>query len=433
MHLRQVLQPQNLNLYIKESKTMAMINGTVSNDTPIGTSKADTPSVLDVDDLLGGLRDLLSGENFDLDSFGLPSDANVVAGGGGNPIIVIHLENINNVNQTITVSNRGLNAGRGQFVGNFANTNQQNEINILVGREGAENLLGGLAANVPTGSNGNNVLTGGLSGNIMNPVDFTGTFTLLGGTGSDDLTGGTGNDTLDGGNGKDVLHGGLGDDDMNGEVGNDIVFGDDGDDGINGGVGNDQLRGGNGNDFLNGEENKDRLIGGKGNDILVGGFGNDKLTGGTGNDIFKFDTSNQGVDTLTDFSVVNDTIHVSASDFGGGLTAGATITVDQFRLGSSAQDASDRFIYNRQTGSLYFDVDGTGATEKTQLAKLAASPAITNIDIFAVEIICCLCSLPFQRGLILMTFNRAEAIARTCLERMDLLLGRQSSAEFHHS
>lgn len=82
--------------------------------------------------------------------------------------------------------------------------------------------------------------------------------------------------------------------------------------------------------------------------------------------------------------VVDDTINVSAAGFGGGLTAGAAITTDQFTLGSVAGDSSDRFIYDASTGVLFFDVDGLGGKGQLQLATLLPLPALTNHDIFVV-------------------------------------------------
>ncbi|WP_019498509.1 DUF4394 domain-containing protein [Pseudanabaena sp. PCC 6802] len=126
----------------------------------------------------------------------------------------------------------------------------------------------------------------------------------------------------------------------------------------------------------------DRLTGGSGNDTLVGGVGSDTLSGGSGSDSFSFSSPSNGIDTITDFSVADDTISVSASGFGGGLVAGAPITADQFAIGSAAVDASDRFIYNSTNGALFFDVDGTGSTAQVQIASLTRGLVLTNNDIF---------------------------------------------------
>ena len=147
---------------------------------------------------------------------------------------------------------------------------------------------------------------------------------------------------------------------------------------------NNLLQGGGSNDTLIGGRGTDTLLGGTGNDSLTGGGGVDRLTGGTGTDRFVFQSVTEGKDTITDFSVVDDTIDVSAAGFGGGLSAGAAIKPAQFTLGSAADDASERFIYNKSTGTLLFDVDGIGGTGQVQFATLSAGLAMTNNDIFVV-------------------------------------------------
>lgn len=147
---------------------------------------------------------------------------------------------------------------------------------------------------------------------------------------------------------------------------------------------NSYLFGDAGNDYLSGGGGAKTIDGGTGNDTL-NGFINDTLTGGTDADIFslfKLDSlSIQDIDTITDFSVVDDTISISADGFGGGLTAGVPITAAQFKIGSAASDASDRFIYNKNTGALFFDSDGIGGTAQVQFASLSTGLAITNADI----------------------------------------------------
>jgi len=127
---------------------------------------------------------------------------------------------------------------------------------------------------------------------------------------------------------------------------------------------------------------RDILTGAQGNDFLVGGFGKDTLTGGAGADDFAFGSRNEGIDTITDFVVADDRILVSATGFGGGLAARAAIKPGQFTNGKAAGDANDRFIYDRGTGALYFDVDGTGAAKQVQIAALTTKPLITSADIF---------------------------------------------------
>jgi len=147
---------------------------------------------------------------------------------------------------------------------------------------------------------------------------------------------------------------------------------------------NNTLDGAGGNDILLGKLGNDTLIGGAGNDTLVGDVGADILTGGSGKDVFCFQSKTQGIDKITDFSVIDDTIQVSRAGFGGGLIAGKAISSAQFRVGSTAGNSSDRFIYNRNTGTLFFDADGRGGSSQTQIATLSSNLGLTNADIFVV-------------------------------------------------
>jgi VCBS repeat-containing protein len=156
-----------------------------------------------------------------------------------------------------------------------------------------------------------------------------------------------------------------------------------GNDTFNGGSGGDNVSGGNGNDTIIGMGGGDRLAGGNGNDTLTGGAGNDNLTGGSGQDFFTFNSPNDKVDSITDFNPVDDTILVDDVGFGGGLVVGALLEA-QFVLGTTATDASDRFIYNQSTGALFFDIDGTGASTQIQIATLTTKPVIGFNDIFVI-------------------------------------------------
>ena len=98
-----------------------------------------------------------------------------------------------------------------------------------------------------------------------------------------------------------------------------------------------------------------------------------------------FASPNEGVDTITDFSTTNDTLLVSASGFGGGLTAGGAILAAEFRSGSGAATATTaehRFIYNTTTRALLFDADGSDTGfAPVQMATLTNRPSLTIADI----------------------------------------------------
>ncbi len=58
----------------------------------------------------------------------------------------------------------------------------------------------------------------------------------------------------------------------------------------------------------------------------------------------------------------------------GDLDAGA------FQLGTAADDAADRIIYDQTTGKLYYDADGNGAGSQVLFAQVTAGAALTNAD-----------------------------------------------------
>ncbi|EIM28964.1 calcium-binding protein [Microvirga lotononidis] len=181
---------------------------------------------------------------------------------------------------------------------------------------------------------------------------------------------------IDGGNGDDWLLGNDGNDSISGGTGNDMIKGYGGNDRIDGGSGNDRLYGGRGND---------KLSGSTGNDYLSGGLGNDTLKGGTGSDIFLFENNpvKSNVDTIMDFSVKYDSIHLEKDVFTK-LGPLGRLKASAFWTGSAAHDKNDRIIYNDHTGDLYYDPDGTGSAAKKLIAKLSKHLPITEKDFFIV-------------------------------------------------
>ncbi|MEQ1486830.1 calcium-binding protein, partial [Methyloglobulus sp.] len=282
--------------------------------------------------------------------------------------------------------------------------------------------LTGAAAINGTGNAKNNIINGNAANN-----------TLDGGDGNDTLNGNGGNDTLIGGAGNDVLNGGAGVDSMTGGLGNDTYFvsvvGEavieaagvgTGTDLVNsvinytlglnvenltltgaanlngaGNVLNNIIRGngganilsGNaGNDTLVGNAGNDTLSGGAGNDNLQGGLGNDTLNGGTGPDSFLFNTALAGnVDTITGFSVVDDTIRLENAIFTSFAVPGA-IAAGNFvaGIGAVALDADDFLLYNTATGALSYDANGSAAGGAVQFATLVGIPPITAADFLIV-------------------------------------------------
>ena len=141
---------------------------------------------------------------------------------------------------------------------------------------------------------------------------------------------------------------------------------------INGTVGADNLVGGAGNETLNGLAGNDTLNGAAGNDTLNGGSGSDLLTGGIGTDSFLLADAPgaTNIDRITDFAL-GDRLLISGSAYTG-LTLGA-VTATQFIEVRSTRDpvvsatAATRLIFDRDTGNLFHDPDGTGTQSIQQI------------------------------------------------------------------
>ncbi|WP_445500760.1 hypothetical protein [Microvirga sp. G4-2] len=142
--------------------------------------------------------------------------------------------------------------------------------------------------------------------------------------------------------------------------------------------------GGSGNDRLGGAAGNDILIGGSGNDILSGGSGKDTLTGGTGNDVFLFDTTPNRYypDVITDFSSHYDAFQLKRTIFK--AMPKGTLSSKAFVLGKAAKDADDRIIYDKGTGSLYYDADGTGRSAAVKIAILTNKTTLYYHDFIGI-------------------------------------------------
>jgi Ca2+-binding RTX toxin-like protein len=331
----------------------------------------------------------------------------------------------------------GLNGADGLF--------GQDGNDVLIGGAGADTLSGGLgsdrasyataAAGVVANLSNPAANTGDAAGDTYNSIEsltgsaFNDTLTgnngansLLGGDGNDTLVGLGGNDGLFGNNGNDVLIGGVGADTHSGGTGSDTAsyqtaaagvtanlanaalnageaagdtynsienltgsaFGDN----LTGNNGANVILGGNGNDTLTGGGGNDTINGGNGNDTVNGGLGNDSLTGGANNDNFLFNTALNAVtnvDDITDFNFVNDTIQLENAIFnaivGVGVLSAAQFTAN---AAGTATTASQRIIYETDTGNLFYDANGSAAGASVLFATLTAGLGITNNDFFIV-------------------------------------------------
>ena len=173
--------------------------------------------------------------------------------------------------------------------------------------------------------------------------------------------------------------------------------------GLGGGSFNDTLRGNISDNTLIGNAGADSLFGMAGNDALYGGEGHDTLTGGRGRDIFAFEGEADrhllaaDADVLTDYDVAQDSLVFFSRNFAGLRTASDTadglmgdtqifdLLAQQFVVQNSrvAMSTSVRLIYDRDDGLLYYDADGALSGHRAILiADLGKDLALTAADFF---------------------------------------------------
>lgn len=138
---------------------------------------------------------------------------------------------------------------------------------------------------------------------------------------------------------------------------------------------------------LRGKATDDTLNGGPGNDILYGGPGKDvfvfnaKLGTSATNRAFNFDT-------IKDFRFANDAIWLDNRIFQklGQATSSKPIQLQEefFVLGSRAKDKDDYVLYDKTSGVLSYDPDGSGAKAPVEFARLKPGTALTHQDLFVV-------------------------------------------------
>lgn len=425
----------NQILEIKEIDVVPAIEGDAGDNLINGTTGADKIFGYEGNDTLNG------GDRNDFIRGGDGNDS--LVGGSGSDTLNgdMGADTING-----GIGSDVLNGGFGadSLVGGSGNDtlNAGADNDTLFGNSGNDNLFADTGEDLLDGGSGNDTLNGGADNDTLFGganddllIGDTGSDYLAGDQNRDTLEGGDNDDTLLGGEGYDLLVGGSGNDSLNGQGGRDTLEGGDGNDILRGGNGDDTLVGGAGSDrllelnnsnfkltntqliargtdvfsefelarlvggvgnnlidaseatelrtTLEGGSGNDTLIGGSQADFLIGGVGADITTGGAGEDRFVFNSKNHGTDIITDFTPVDDTLVFSAAGFGGGLAVNQTITSEQFTLGLGAADSSDRFIYDRGSGNLFFDADGTGTTQAILVATLNGNPPLTSDDIFA--------------------------------------------------
>jgi Ca2+-binding RTX toxin-like protein len=387
-------------------------------------------------------------DNVVMDSDAVTGGSNTLVGGAGDDRLDLGVVDVNLIgeqgddrlfgNNLINIMSGGL--GHDLIVGLSGDDYLSGDggDDSISGGFGFDQILGGAGFDFLSGDENNDWMSGGANDDQM--FGGTGDDEMFGGDGDDVINGDDDSDDLDGGNGNDTLIAGLGNDSVIGGAGNDWVDGSNGLDEMVGGLGNDtytvteagdttveaanggtdtvlsfvtRTLGANleqltlvgtsaingtgntaantirGNAFANkllGQAGNDRLIGNDGADTLTGGLGIDTLTGGNQNDIFVFSSALVAAnrDNITDFNQFgNDTIHLNNAIFktvgANGVFKGAAL-----KLGTVATQADDRIIYNKLTGKLFYDSDGTGAAAQIHFATLTNKPATLGAADFFV-------------------------------------------------
>ncbi|HEX4720370.1 MAG TPA: calcium-binding protein [Thermoleophilaceae bacterium] len=176
---------------------------------------------------------------------------------------------------------------------------------VLIGDAGADTLSGGAgrdtadysARTAPVSVSLNGAADDGEAGekdNVANDVEI-----LAGGSGDDQLVGNDGDNVLLGNAGNDMLAGGAGNDQLDGGAGDDMLAGGAGADTLTGGDGNDTAsyaastagvqvaldgKPGDGAPAENDNVDTENVIGSPADDVLIGNAGANAVTGGDGND-----------------------------------------------------------------------------------------------------------------------------------------------------
>lgn len=219
--------------------------------------------------------------------------------------------------------------------------------------------------------------TPGVGGGGPLPVPNVSGIHLVGTPGSDTIMLGQGNNQHLGA-GSDTIEGLAGHDRLGGAGGNDKVYG---------GTGNDRVYGGAGKDWMHG---------GAGNDRLYGGLDNDTLYGSSGSDRFVFDTKlgtsktdrKVNFDTIRDFSVKYDSLWLDNAIFKklgkGTPTKPGKLNEEFLTIGSKALEKDDYLVYNKKTGILSYDADGSGSKAAVEFAQLKKGLALTFRDFFII-------------------------------------------------
>ena len=93
-------------------------------------------------------------------------------------------------------------------------------------------------------------------------------------------------------------------------------------------------------------------------------------------------------DTIKDFNVRDDSVYLDNAIFkklGKGTEANpGKLKKAYFEVGNKADDRNDYLIYNKKTGVLYYDADGSGGAKQVEIAKLSKNLKLSEKDFFII-------------------------------------------------
>ena len=103
-----------------------------------------------------------------------------------------------------------------------------------------------------------------------------------------------------------------------------------------------------------------------------------------------FDTkpSSSNVDVLKDFSHKDDTVWLENKFFkgigSGTLSKPLKMKADALFLGKTAHDSTDRILYDKASGGLWYYSDGSGSHAAVKIATLTNKPALSLSDFYVI-------------------------------------------------
>jgi Ca2+-binding RTX toxin-like protein len=139
-----------------------------------------------------------------------------------------------------------------------------------------------------------------------------------------------------------------------------------------------------GNDRQYGTAASERFEGKGGDDMIWGGAGNDLIFTGEGRDAVTFASKMiaANADTVVDFNVANDWIRLNNNVFTK-LWEGK-LGSSVFRAGTKALDHNDHILYDRSSGKLFYDADGSGSGAAVHFATFENKANLTAADFYVL-------------------------------------------------